>query len=195
LDTKYLTVEEAAAYINTGVRFIRRLIAERRIAFHKVGAHVRLAVEDLRPSSNPGGSSRSRAVPCCETCEGRREMANKKGRRGFANVRQPESGKWQARYRGPDGQIRNAPQTFASRRAAERWLSLTETQIMQGEWTDPERAEIKLDDYAGQWITQRPGLRPGTVELYRWLLRKHISPHLGGVELGRLSSDSLAVAR
>jgi excisionase family DNA binding protein len=47
LDTKYLTVEEAAAYINTGVRFVRRLIAERRIAFHKVGAHVRLAVEDL----------------------------------------------------------------------------------------------------------------------------------------------------
>ncbi|HJQ44815.1 MAG TPA: helix-turn-helix domain-containing protein [Amycolatopsis sp.] len=47
METKYLTVEEAAAYLNTGVRFIRRLIAERRIAFHKVGAHVRLAVEDL----------------------------------------------------------------------------------------------------------------------------------------------------
>jgi excisionase family DNA binding protein len=29
------------------VRFVRRLIAERRVAFHKVGAHVRLAVEDL----------------------------------------------------------------------------------------------------------------------------------------------------
>ncbi|MFJ8815814.1 excisionase family DNA-binding protein [Amycolatopsis thermoflava] len=47
MESKYLTVEEAADYINTGVRFIRRLIAERRIAFHKVGAHVRLAVEDL----------------------------------------------------------------------------------------------------------------------------------------------------
>lgn len=47
METKYLTVDEAADYLNTGVRFIRRLIAERRIAFHKVGAHVRLAVEDL----------------------------------------------------------------------------------------------------------------------------------------------------
>ncbi|MGW4590661.1 excisionase family DNA-binding protein [Amycolatopsis thermoflava] len=47
MESKYLTVAEAADYINTGVRFIRRLIAERRIAFHKVGAHVRLAVEDL----------------------------------------------------------------------------------------------------------------------------------------------------
>lgn len=44
---KYLTVGEAAMYLNTSVRFIRRLIAERRIAFHKVGAHVRLALADL----------------------------------------------------------------------------------------------------------------------------------------------------
>jgi excisionase family DNA binding protein len=44
---KYLTVEEAGEYLNTGVRFVRRLIAERRIAFHKVGVHVRLSVADL----------------------------------------------------------------------------------------------------------------------------------------------------
>lgn len=43
----YLTVAEAAAYLNTSVRFVRRLIAERRIAFHKFGTHVRLAVADL----------------------------------------------------------------------------------------------------------------------------------------------------
>jgi len=45
--TKYLKVCEAAEYLNTSERFIRRLIAERRIAFHKVGRHVRLAVADL----------------------------------------------------------------------------------------------------------------------------------------------------
>ena len=44
---KYLTVVEAAEYLNTSVRFVRRLIAERRIAFHKVGSHVRFAVADL----------------------------------------------------------------------------------------------------------------------------------------------------
>jgi excisionase family DNA binding protein len=47
METKYLTVDEAAAYLNTGVRFVRRLIAERRIAFHKAGVHVRLALVDL----------------------------------------------------------------------------------------------------------------------------------------------------
>jgi excisionase family DNA binding protein len=44
---KYLTVEEAADYLNTSVRFVRRLIAERRIPFHKLGSHVRFAVADL----------------------------------------------------------------------------------------------------------------------------------------------------
>jgi excisionase family DNA binding protein len=44
---KYLTVEQAAEYLNTSVRFVRRLIAERRIAFHHVGRHVRLCVDDL----------------------------------------------------------------------------------------------------------------------------------------------------
>jgi excisionase family DNA binding protein len=45
--SRYLTVEQAAAHLNTSVRFVRRLIAERRIAFHKFGTHVRLAVADL----------------------------------------------------------------------------------------------------------------------------------------------------
>lgn len=44
---KYLTVLETAEYLNTSERFVRRLIAERRIAFHRVGRHVRLAVADL----------------------------------------------------------------------------------------------------------------------------------------------------
>jgi excisionase family DNA binding protein len=43
----YLTVPEAADYLNASPRFIRRLIAERRIAFHHVGRHVRLATTDL----------------------------------------------------------------------------------------------------------------------------------------------------
>jgi excisionase family DNA binding protein len=44
---RYLSVPEAAEYLNTSVRFIRRLIAERRVAFHKLGKHIRFAVSDL----------------------------------------------------------------------------------------------------------------------------------------------------
>jgi excisionase family DNA binding protein len=42
-----LSVDEAAAYLGTKPRFVRRLIAERRIAFHHVGRHVRLHLDDL----------------------------------------------------------------------------------------------------------------------------------------------------
>jgi excisionase family DNA binding protein len=42
-----LTVEEAANRLGTSVRFVRRLIAERRIAYVKVGRHVRIAEADL----------------------------------------------------------------------------------------------------------------------------------------------------
>jgi excisionase family DNA binding protein len=42
-----LTPEEAADRLGTSVRFVRRLIAERRIAYVKVGRHVRIAEADL----------------------------------------------------------------------------------------------------------------------------------------------------
>jgi excisionase family DNA binding protein len=44
---KLLTVEEATGRLGTSVRFVRRLIAERRIAYVKVGRHVRIAEDDL----------------------------------------------------------------------------------------------------------------------------------------------------
>jgi excisionase family DNA binding protein len=44
---RLLTVEEAADRLGTSVRFIRRLIAERRIAYVRIGRHVRIAEADL----------------------------------------------------------------------------------------------------------------------------------------------------
>ena len=40
---RYLSVVEVAERLGTTVRFPRRLIAERRIAFVRVGRHVRIA--------------------------------------------------------------------------------------------------------------------------------------------------------
>jgi excisionase family DNA binding protein len=42
-----LTVEQAAECLGTSERFVRRLIAERRIAYTKLGRHVRIAESDL----------------------------------------------------------------------------------------------------------------------------------------------------
>lgn len=44
---RLLTVAEAARVLNTGERFVRRLIAERRIVFVRIGRHVRIDHDDL----------------------------------------------------------------------------------------------------------------------------------------------------
>jgi hypothetical protein len=49
--------------------------------------------------------------------------------------------------------------------------------------------KVDLSVYAEKWIDQRAGLRPRTVDLYRWLLRKYIDPHLGAVQLGKLNTQ------
>ena len=46
LDT-LLSVEQAAEHLGTSVRFVRRLVFERRIAYVKVGRHVRISEHDL----------------------------------------------------------------------------------------------------------------------------------------------------
>ncbi len=42
-----LTVDQAAERLATKTRFIRRLIAERRIPYVKLGSHVRIDTADL----------------------------------------------------------------------------------------------------------------------------------------------------
>ena len=44
---RLLTVEAAAGRLSTSPRFVRRLIAERRIEFVKVGRHVRISESTL----------------------------------------------------------------------------------------------------------------------------------------------------
>jgi excisionase family DNA binding protein len=44
---KLLTLQEAADRLGTSLRFVRRLILERRIAYTKLGRHVRIAASDL----------------------------------------------------------------------------------------------------------------------------------------------------
>jgi integrase len=118
-------------------------------------------------------------------------MANKEGHRRFGNVRRRESGRYQIRYPGPDGRMRTGPETYERKGDAERALVLIEAQMAAGEWTDPERGKVKLSEYASAWINERPGLRPRTMDLYRWLLGKHITPHLGGVPVGKLTPKTI----
>ena len=115
-------------------------------------------------------------------------MPGSKGRqRRFGTIRRLLSGRYQARYPGPDGLRRAAEDTFATKTEAQDWLTLKEAEILEGDWIDPEAAEVLVPDYAATWIDERPGLRPKTVLIYRGLLRSHIAPHFEHVTVGEVN--------
>jgi len=118
-------------------------------------------------------------------------MPNKAGHRRFGNFRGLPSGRFQIRYPGPDGRMRTGADTYPDRKSADRALSLVEAQMITGEWTDTQRAKVTLQVYADRWIDQRPNLRPRTIELYRWLLARHIGPYLGRIPVGKISPEMI----
>lgn len=109
----------------------------------------------------------------------------------FGNVRTLPSGRFQARYTGPDGQTYTGPVTFVRKGDATTWLAAERVAISKGTWVAPPlrsittAADITLDAYVRTWVegrrtkTGRP-LAPKTREHYLdTLLAKHIGPTFG----------------
>ncbi|MER5814158.1 tyrosine-type recombinase/integrase [Streptomyces californicus] len=115
-------------------------------------------------------------------------MANKKGkRRTFGAVRKLPSGRYQARYPGPDGVMRPAPDTFMTSRDADDWLAEKRTEIRRGDWQDPDAGAVDFREYALLWVKERR-LSQTTEELYHRLLRLHILPAFEGLDLDQITA-------
>ena len=112
--------------------------------------------------------------------------------RHFGNIRKLPSGRYQARYRGPDGRMRSAPSTFGRKTDAALWLSLKQAEIARDDWIAPEIARQDFADYAEQWLRDRV-LKVRTLELYRGLLGNHLLPTFGTMAMGEI--DEAAVRR
>ena len=108
------------------------------------------------------------------------------GKRYFGNVRKLPSGRFQARYTGPDGKTYPArtpegkPLTFDARGDADSWLSLRQSEILRGAWLPPAQpAEVEspvtLREYGDAWLAARD-LEQTTRDHYRQLLDDHIYP-------------------
>jgi len=59
---RLLTVDETAEAMNVSARFVRRLIAERRIAVHRLGRHVRISRDDIDAFVAAGRSDPPEAI-------------------------------------------------------------------------------------------------------------------------------------
>ena len=114
----------------------------------------------------------------------------RKGRRTFGSTRQLPSGRWQASYKGPDGQRRTAPQTFKEAADANAWLSRVETAISCGDWRPPELSQQSFTAYGERWLEQRTDLRPRTRELYEGLWRLWLKPAFPSITIGAMTPET-----
>src|SRR5579875_335084 len=122
------------------------------------------------------------------------ERQQQQRRRQFGSVRRLPSGQYQARYRGPDGKLRSAGQTFATKTDASIWLDAQRTAIINGDWRPPEPARETFGSYARRWLAQGVGrdlrpLSPTTAALYRHLWRRWLEPAFGDIALGDLTTE------
>jgi integrase len=102
-------------------------------------------------------------------------------------IRKPRSGRgWEARYRGPDGKERS--RSFPTKRRAQEFLVTVEAEKHRGDWRDPALARTSLGEWATEWELTTVHLRAATRDLYHYLLRCHVLPRFGSVQLGRITA-------
>jgi integrase len=111
-------------------------------------------------------------------------------RRHFGNIRRLPSGRYQARYSGPDGRQHAAPWTFERKREAETWLASVQAELARGDWLDLAAGRVQLTEYARAWVEERP-LSPTTRERYEFAMRLHVLPILGGYPLVDISEAAV----
>ena len=96
---------------------------------------------------------------------------------------------WQARFRGPDGRERTA--SFRLKRDAERWVREQRATLDRGLWVDPVLGRVTLAEWSDRWMATTVHLKEKTAEGYESLLRVHVLPVFGDLELATI--DRVAV--
>lgn len=113
---------------------------------------------------------------------------------GAGAVRQLPSGRWQGRFRGPDGVMRAAPCTFDTKLDADAWLRAQGAEVERGAWSPPEQRGTSgrqtLAQYAQAWLATRD-LKPRTRHEYQRLLDSVILPGLGSSRVDTLSPTTI----
>lgn len=116
-------------------------------------------------------------------------MATTQGKRQFGSIRKLPSGRFQARYTGPDGHTYAARRengqalTFETKGDANDWLSLRRSEILRNDWlppAEPKAVPVTVREYAEAWLGHRD-LEVRSREQYQQLLRTHVFPTFGTV--------------
>ncbi len=107
---------------------------------------------------------------------------------GFGHVEKLDSGRWRARYTGPDGRRRSS--TFGTKTDARRWLATAQTDLVRRAWKAPEGGRRTLGAYATDYLA-RADLRESTRQLYEGVWRLHLKKTWSSVAVGDVTPQQV----
>ena len=114
-----------------------------------------------------------------------------RSRRGWGAVRRLASGRWQARYPDPDtARLVPAPQTFAAKADASRWLAAKQADLDRGYHTREREGTLPLQHWWPGYLRSIKGrLRPSTVANYEQAWRLRIAPTFESMPVRRIQAS------
>lgn len=107
---------------------------------------------------------------------------------GFGHVEKLDSGRWRARYTGPDGRRRS--NTFRTKTDARSWLATAQADLVRKAWKAPEGGRRTIGAYAEDYLA-RADLRESTRQLYEGVWRLHLRETWSSVAVADITPEQV----
>lgn len=116
----------------------------------------------------------------------------------FGSIRKLPSGKYQARYTGPDGRTHTGPTTFERKADAGAYLSTVRADVERDAWRPTGRKNsrgLTFGEYVPGWLDGRRvkgrPLSPRTRHHYDWLLEQFILPTFANTPMKMIDPEDV----
>jgi integrase len=92
--------------------------------------------------------------------------------------------RWDVRYRDDSRQQRK--KSFARKVDAQRFANTVETDVLRGDWIDPQKAKEPFATWAATWLDTLITRKPKTRESYESIVRCHLLPRFENTPIGAI---------
>lgn len=97
---------------------------------------------------------------------------------------------WRVQYRSPDGKNRTK-RGFRTKALALTWAAKNTVDVTTGQWTDPNKAKIILNDIGTAWLQHQTHLKPSTYRVVEQSWRVHVQPRWGNHQIGTIKPSAV----
>lgn len=102
----------------------------------------------------------------------------------MASVVKQSNGRYRARFYDASGKQHS--RNFVRKADAERWVTDNLAKVNRGDWTDPARGRVTVEEWGKQWLASKVGLKETTQGNYRSIWETHVKPTWGEWQLSEI---------